>query len=73
LKGSEARKLILNDPNFVYLKRFDFSLNQLVERHPEGVPDRIIAAALMMTEEDVEDMYQSIVLKLRHAMKVDLL
>lgn len=73
MKGTEARKLIASDPDFVYLKRANFSLKELVEKHPDGVPDRVIAAALMITEEDVEDMYQNIVLKLRKLMKVDLL
>jgi hypothetical protein len=71
LTGQEARKLIEEDPNFVYLKRFNYSLADLVARHPDGVSDRVIAAALMMTEDDVADMYASIVQKLRVAMKVE--
>jgi hypothetical protein len=72
LKGSEAKQRVAEEENFVYLKRFDFSLAQLAERHPSGVPDRVIAAALMVTEDDVRDMYEEIVLKLRRAMKVEL-
>jgi hypothetical protein len=72
LKGTEAKLLVANEADFVYLKRFDFSLSKLVERHPTGVPDRIIAAALMVTEDDVRDMYEEIVLKLRQTMKVEL-
>jgi hypothetical protein len=72
LKGSEAKLLVLNDPNFVYLKRFDFSVAKLVERHPSGVPDRVIAAGLMITEDDVRDLYEEIVVKLRRTMKVEL-
>lgn len=72
MKGSEAKSRVADELDFVYLKRFDFSLANLVERHPTGVPDRIIAAALMVTEDDVRDMYEEIVLKLRRTMKVEL-
>ena len=72
MKANEAKALISNDPDFVHLKRFDFSLAKLVERHPGGVPDRMIAAALMVTEDDVRDMYEDIVQKLRRAMRVEL-
>lgn len=72
MKGSEAKLRVAEEADFVYLKRFDFSLAKLVERHPVGVPDRVIAAALMVTEDDVRDMYEDIVLKLRRAMKVEL-
>lgn len=71
MKGTEARTRIVQDPDFVYLKRFNFSLAELIKRYPEGVPDRIIAAALMITDEDVEEIYQHIVVKLRDLMKVE--
>lgn len=71
MKGQEAKTLIHNDPDFIHLKRFEFSLKKLLAKHPEGVPDRIIAAALMLTEDDVAEMYEGIVSKMRTAMKVD--
>lgn len=72
LKGQEAKLRISDEDDFILLKRFDYSLKNLLNRHPSGVPDRVIAAALMITEDDVEDIYQDIVLKLRHTMKVEL-
>jgi len=72
MKGNEARELISSDPNFIFLKRFDFSLANLVEKHPNGVSDRVVAAALMLTEEDVQDIYDSIILKLREILKIEL-
>ena len=71
MTAQEARKLIEESPDFIYLKRFEYSLANLVSRHPEGVSDRVIAAALMLTEDDVEEMYVAIVQKLRVAMKVE--
>ena len=52
------------------LKRFDFSLARVRERYPEGCPARVIAAALMIAEEDVDDIYQKIVCKLQQIMGV---
>ena len=72
MKGTEARLKIVHDPSFVYLKRFDFNLDKLMDRYPEGVPNRIIADALMITEDDVEEIYVRIVEKLREIMKVGL-
>ncbi|NDC25889.1 MAG: hypothetical protein EB078_08575 [Proteobacteria bacterium] len=65
---TENKKRLENDPDFIAIKRFDYSLKKLLIRYPEGCPDRIIANALLITEEDVEDLYSSTVLKLRKMM-----
>jgi hypothetical protein len=56
---------INTDPDFVATKRFDYSLAQVIERFPDGAPDRTIAHALMIAEDDVERVYQDIVARLR--------
>jgi hypothetical protein len=68
MTSQEAKTLIENDEEFVFLKRFDFSLSKVIERYPEGCPTRVIAQALFMTEEEVESLYESIVAKLRFFM-----
>jgi hypothetical protein len=72
LTTTEARKKILYDPDFVFLKRFDYSIDQLMERYPDGCPTRIIAQALMLTEDDVDELYERLVLKLRRLMGVEI-
>lgn len=67
----ELRRRIELDPNFVNVKRFDYSLNKVLDRYPDGVPNKVIAQALMMQEEEIEEIYQRIVLKLRSALKVE--
>lgn len=69
--SEETRKLIDTDPDFVNLKRFDYSLEKVLEKFPDGAPTRIIAQALMITEDEVEDEYERIIAKLRTAMKVE--
>ncbi len=58
------------DPDYILIKRFDYSLAELLKKHPEGVEDRVIAEALGLSEEQVEQLYQSAVVKLRNSMKV---
>jgi hypothetical protein len=72
MKGDEARERIATEPDFIFLKRFDYSLASLVQKHPGGVSNRVVAAALMVTEDDVDDIYENIILKLRDIMKIDL-
>lgn len=70
MTSDEIKALISEDEDFVYLKRFGYSLNKVLERYPEGCPDRIIAQALCMTEEEVGEMYEEIVTRLRAFMGV---
>jgi hypothetical protein len=72
MTSAEAKSLIETDPDFIHVKRFDYSLAKLTDRYPEGAPTKVIAQALMMTEDEVEELYQQIILKMRTALKVDL-
>jgi len=65
------RKRIETDPDFIAIKRFEYSLKKVLERYPEGAPTKVIAAALLMSEEDVEEMYQQVVIKMREKLKID--
>lgn len=58
------------EPDFIALKRFDFSLKELEKRYPDGCPDHIIAAALNLTEEEVQTHHNRIVQELRAKMGV---
>mgnify|MGYP000935186440 CR=1 FL=1 len=58
------------DPDFIDMKRFGYSLQALLARYPDGVPDKYIAQALSVTEEEVEMLYQQTVAKLRERMGV---
>lgn len=64
----DKKKRVLTDPNFVALQSCDFSLEKLVEKYPEGAPDKVIAAALMIEEREVEELYQAAVEKLQQLM-----
>ena len=57
------------DPDFILMKRFQYSLAKLIERFPEGADDSIIAQALGISPSEVEPLYQSVILKLREKMQ----
>ncbi len=67
----EMKAKIQSDPDFVALKRFGFSLQALVEKYPDGVPEKLIAQALLMSEAEVEALYQETVEKLKDHLDVE--
>lgn len=72
MNTTEAKQRVATDPDYVYLKRFGYSLEKLMERYPDGVQqNRIIANALMIPEHEVEELYQSAVQKLRMIIGVE--
>lgn len=71
MKTKEVLQRISEDPDFVYLKRFDYSLEKVLDRFPDGVPNRMIAQALMMTEEEVEEQLQLTLTKIRMFLGVE--
>lgn len=66
----DVRGLLCTDPDYIYCPRFDYSLAKLMERYPDGAPDRLIAQVLLITEEEVEASYQTVVMKLRKTLGV---
>lgn len=43
----------------------------MLNRYPDGCPDRIVANALGLSSEELEELYNDIVTKLRRKMKTD--
>jgi hypothetical protein len=66
----DMRYRLRTEPDFIGMKRFDYSLAKLLERYPEGCPDKIIAQALLVSEPEVEEMYQKAIARLRIIMGV---
>lgn len=69
----QIKDRIETEQDFVNLRRMAFSLEKTIERYPEGdIPDRIAAQALGLKEEEIEPLFQAVVLKLRKLMHVQL-
>jgi len=67
----EVQELIRKDKDFIYSKRFDFSLKKLLERYPEGAPTKLIAQVLLMEESEVEELVEESITLIRKKMKVE--
>lgn len=65
------RRLVECDPDFVALPRYGYSLTRVVESHPDGCSDRVVAQALMISEAELSSIYDSIVQKLRANLKLN--
>lgn len=68
MDDQKVKELIEKDPDYVDIKRFQYSLKNLLQRYPEGAPDRVIAQALDIPEEKVQELYEDIIEKLRDLM-----
>ncbi len=66
----EIQFLIENENDWIAIKRFDYSLKKLLKRYPDGAPDRVIAQALYMTEEEVVELAKEIIERLKEKMGV---
>ncbi len=68
-EDKEKLERIRNEPDFIATRRFNFSLTKLLERYPDGAPDNVIAAALLLSgPSSVKSFYNKIVKKLREKM-----
>jgi hypothetical protein len=60
-------KRILEDPDFIKCAKYNNSLNKYLAAN-ENVKDPVIAKLLMLTEEEVEEIYQEAVDILKNGM-----
>lgn len=65
MDDAEIKKRLVTDEDFVNLKRFDYSIEEVERRYPDGVPDRIIAQGLNLSDAEYEALYHDIVIQLR--------
>lgn len=65
------KKKILDDEDFIYCPRLANSLERLMEKHPNGLEDERICKVLLMTQEELDETFQSAILKLRESLGVD--
>jgi hypothetical protein len=63
-----VKQLLEQDPDYVAIKRYGNSLIALEKRYPISVPSHVIAQALDMTEEQIEEEYLKIISCIRATM-----
>ena len=72
MRSSKMKVLIETDQDFIASKRFGFSLKKLLERYPEGAPDKVIAQALLLSEAELVELEKTILNKLRAGLQIQL-
>lgn len=72
MDSAQAKHLIETDPDFVLSKKYNYDINELLKRYPDGVPKHVCASVLMVTEDEIDEMYLKIVNKLRAYMGVQI-
>lgn len=70
LETDELQSKLQTDPDFICNRRYGYSLAKLLERFPEGVPPKVAARSLMMTEEELSELESRVISKLRKQLKV---
>ena len=68
LKGKtevEINNMVSDQDDFILLRRYNYSLQKLVDKYPDGCPDHIIATALGVDEAAVKERFAKIIACLR--------
>jgi hypothetical protein len=68
---SVAKKRIREDEDFIAHTKSKNSLSKFLERHPDGVDNATIAKVLLISEEEVEALYESAIAKIRTGLRID--
>ena len=62
---TEKKHKIYNVKDYIDCPKAQNSISKLLEKYPDGVSDEIIAKALNISEEEVEEIYQSAIEKIK--------
>jgi DNA-directed RNA polymerase specialized sigma subunit len=61
----EKKRKIYEEEDYIDHPKYKNSLAKLIEKYPDGVDDETIAKVLNISEEEVEEIYQSAIEKLK--------
>lgn len=64
-------KKVFDDEDFVKCPKCGNSLNKYLSKHQDTIPPNVAARLLMMSEEEVETLYQEAVQMMQDRMKKD--
>ena len=65
MKKNQRDLRIDNDSDFIISKRFGNSLVRLLNKYPDGVPDKIICRVLQITPEEMKKHYGCAIMKIK--------
>ena len=66
MEKNKIKEKIEQDPDFINYPKFGNSLKKALESNPNGIKDEIIQKMLLMTQEDIDNTYESAIMKLKN-------
>lgn len=72
-KSKDLKKQVETDPEFINSKKYKYKLSRYKKAHPDKTPDRQIAYMLACTEEEIQEIYETIINKARQILKINVL
>jgi len=67
----DIKKRIKEDPDYIYNPKMGNSLSKMVNRYPDGIEDKKIAKVLLMSLEEVNRIYDKVIMGIRKKLKLD--
>jgi hypothetical protein len=68
---SSIKKRIEEEEDYIYCPRLGNSLSTLIDKNPDGVDDERIMKVLLMDEDELQEVYDSALNKLRKTLNID--
>jgi len=67
----EQRQMIRQETDYVFLRRYHYSVDEAIQKFPDGLPTVMIAKGLGETSDWVESQYRTVVGKIRGMISED--
>lgn len=67
-KKEQFKNLVNTDPNFVFSKKYNYNIDNLLQRYKEGCSNKLICTVLILKSNELNKIYNNIVLKLKQMM-----
>lgn len=71
MTDEEMVEKLKSEPDFIFGPKYRNSVQELLRRYPNGVPDKIIAQVLGISIPEVEEAFQLVILKIRSELKLE--
>ena len=66
-----TKERVEEEEDFCYCPRLGNSIYKLIDKNPDGVSDERIAKVLLIKEEEVAELFESAIKKLREKLQLD--
>lgn len=65
---AKVQEKINTEPDFVYSKKFNHSMLEMLQKYPDGVPDNVIMKVLKLKPNQFQILFSKILTKLRETL-----